>query len=497
MIAFTRYLAVLLIVAVNLLTCTNVFSAKIDRVQLIRELPEGMADMILFNNKAFFLFRFDHPGLWVSDGTETGTKKIKSLPWAPELSNFITKRIDDDPYNRSIPIVLNGYFYFFAGSSLWKSNGTGAGTEIVKTQVPYSEWYAVLDNTLYLLSWDSLWRTDGTKAGTWKVASLVYASELVAFKSRLYFRASDPVHDEELWVSDGTAAGTGLLKDIKTFDTTYSCGWPFHPAECTDSNSRPSSFNVHNNTLYFTADNGVHGRELWKSDGTPAGTVMVRDIQPGPGGSGPNAFVAVGDHLLFSGFDEEHGRELWRTDGTHNGTIFLKDLMPGAKSSDALRFITAKMNDELYLNTWIGPSDSVGSLWKTDGTSNGTKVVQYGFINSYITPSSSVLDGRLYFLGYGGNRKGDELWVTDGTSAGTYQVKDILPGVDKYGQPYSSIPRFFVKNGDFILFEAYYEVYTTPEGYTQKKPGLFKLERSTVTVVPFLQVLLPGQQEIE
>ncbi|HER62915.1 MAG TPA: hypothetical protein ENO11_02935, partial [Desulfobacteraceae bacterium] len=405
------------------------------------------------------------------------------------------------PYNGSIPIVLNGHFFFFADRELWRSNGTKAGTVPVTAQISGAIGYAVLNNNLYLLKGDSLWRTDGSTAGTGEVASLNSPNDsftgLVAFKGSLYFQASDPLHDSELWVSDGTAEGTRLFKDIKTFDTTYPCG--IYGEVCTDSNSLPKNFMVHNNTLYFSANDGVHGRELWKSDGTPAGTVMVRDLRLGPEGSGPLYLVAVGNHLLFSAYDEVHGSELWRTDGTHDGTFFLKDLVPGAKSSDALHLFAAKMNDELYFTTRSVSSDSAGNLWKTDGTSNGTTVVKYGLNSaysgifntySYYVSKSAVLDGRLYSAGYLQDNNG-ELWVTDGTSSGTYQVKDILPGVDEYGHPYSSIPRRFVTNGDFILFGANYEVYTTPEGSTRYKAGLFKLERSTATVIPFLQLLLP------
>ena len=88
--------------------------------------------------------------------------------------------------------------------------------------------------------------------------------DLTKVNGTLYFTANDGAHGIELWKSDGTAAGTVMVKDIGHGST--------------DS---PTSLTNVNGTLYFAADDGVHGAELWKSDGTAAGTVMVEDIDPG------------------------------------------------------------------------------------------------------------------------------------------------------------------------------------------------------------------------
>src|SRR5215208_3127821 len=76
-----------------------------------------------------------------------------------------------------------------------------------------------------------------------------------------------------------------------------------------------------NGTLFFTADDGVHGRELWASDGTEAGTRLVKDLVPGSSGSFPEEMVAVGGTLFFSVFTPETGTELWKSDGTAAGTV--------------------------------------------------------------------------------------------------------------------------------------------------------------------------------
>ena len=114
---------------------------------------------------------------------------------------------------------------------------------------------------------EELWVTDGTVAGTHAVASLDSAaiSDLTAIGSRVFFAVDDGVHGQELWTSDGTAAGTVMVKDI-------------NPGS---DGSFPSELTNVSGTLYFEADDGADGAELWKSDGTAAGTVMVKDINPG------------------------------------------------------------------------------------------------------------------------------------------------------------------------------------------------------------------------
>ena len=98
----------------------------------------------------------------------------------------------------------------------------------------------------------------------------------------------------------------------------------------------PDDLTVVGDTLYFTADDGVNGRELWKSDGTEAGTLMVKDILvvdkrfPEPGVSSyPSWLTDVAGTLYFATFDDPRGGELWKSDGTKAGTVMVKDINPG------------------------------------------------------------------------------------------------------------------------------------------------------------------------
>ena len=88
----------------------------------------------------------------------------------------------------------------------------------------------------------------------------------------------------------------------------------------------------------FSATDGSRGRELWRSDGTAAGTFLVKDINSGAGESKPYHFTQVGGTVFFVADDGSRGVELWRSDGTAAGTALVKDIYPGTGSSGILGF---------------------------------------------------------------------------------------------------------------------------------------------------------------
>jgi ELWxxDGT repeat protein/VCBS repeat-containing protein len=159
-------------------------------------------------------------------------------------------------------------------------------------------------------------------------------------------------------------------------------------------------------TLFFSADDGTSGPELWKSNGTSAGTVRVKDIRPGASGADPSYLTPVGSTLFFSADDGASGLELWKTDGTAAGTVLVKDILPGAVSSYP-RHLTA-VGDLLYFVA--GDLSGGGALWVSDGTAEGTQPVPaYQSVAPHSVRNLTVVDGRLYYSA-STDENGDDLW---------------------------------------------------------------------------------------
>jgi ELWxxDGT repeat protein len=93
-----------------------------------------------------------------------------------------------------------------------------------------------------------------------------------------------------------------------------------------------------NRRVYFAADNGSSGIELWTSNGTAGGTRLVKDINPGPAGANPTGLVGIDGALFFAAEDVQHGFELWISDGTETGTVLALDIEPGSGWSLPMSF---------------------------------------------------------------------------------------------------------------------------------------------------------------
>src|SRR5689334_4571835 len=141
----------------------------------------------------------------------------------------------------------------------------------------------------------------------------------VAAGDTVFLSQDDGVAGWELYKTDGTTNGTVLVKDIRPGRDNSQPGW--------------LTYSGNGTTIFFAADDGSHGVELWKSDGTAQGTLMVKDINPGPNGSGPGSLVNIQGTIYFSATDGVNGVELWKSDGTDTGTVMVKDIASGPTGS--------------------------------------------------------------------------------------------------------------------------------------------------------------------
>ncbi|MBO9703331.1 MAG: IPT/TIG domain-containing protein [Sporocytophaga sp.] len=360
--------------------------------------------------------------LWKSDGTASGTVMIKDIN--PNKGAIQS--------NTSL-VCMMGNVYFIAddgihGIELWKSDGTADGTVMVKDIQANAigsrpDHLTVMNDKLYFAADDGingneLWKTDGTSSGTVMVKDIRAESNyssfnsnsygILAFNNQLFFSAQDAIpHGNELWKSDGTNAGTVLVKEINTNYGSY-----------------PDNIIEYKGEIYFTAEDDVHGEELWKSDGTPGGTVLVKDIRPGSSDSYSGSYKVANGLLFFIAYDGVHGGELWKTDGTDLGTKMVKDIRAGASDGlgDGANFV--EFNGNLYFGATDGATNNgTYTLWKSNGTEEGTVIVKPIAISGR---EFLVMNSVLFFAGNDGAH-GFELWKSDGTTSGTTMVQDIFP----------------------------------------------------------------------
>jgi ELWxxDGT repeat protein len=391
--------------------------------------------------------------LWRSDGTGSGTVLVKDIVPGDFSSSpgFLTD--------------VDGTLLFAAndgvvGTELWSSDGTGAGTNLVMDIRPGSFSSATaeltnLDGTLLFTANEGtngieLWRSDGTPAGTERFTERLSGncsfsspqfstcpSGFTAVGDLLFLQASDGTTGPELWKTDGTDTGTLLVKDIRPGDLF---GNPLGGA--------PREVTPVNGTVFLTADDGTRGRELWKSDGTEAGTELVKDIGPGGFSGSATELTRVGGTLFFVASDGIHGKELWRSDGSEAGTNMVKDIRSGPSGSTPFSLTSnlTAVGGLLFFRATDDTGDT--ELWKSDGTEAGTVLVKDIHPTGRSFPEDlTEVNGTLFFTA-GDGTNGNELWRSDGTSAGTAIVADLCPG------HCGSFPRFLTNVGGNLVFWA-------------------------------------------
>src|SRR5258706_2118397 len=197
--------------------------------------------------------------------------------------------------------------------------------------------------------------------------------------------------------------------------------------DTTSLSSNPMGLFMFGAKGYFAANDGVHGIELWSTDGTAAGTQLVKDIYPGSRGSIPS-FLGEFNGYMFISADAGSGGWIWRSDGTEAGRSLFRSVNA---SSQLIPYKSAA-----YFT--VG-----NALWKTDGTVGGTVVVDSSGFHSYLTRAGDYL-----FYTNSNTAAGFELWRSDGTAAGSMMVKDINPGTS------NGLPEYLREFNGLLYFRA-------------------------------------------
>jgi ELWxxDGT repeat protein len=416
--------------------------------------------------------------LWRSDGTGAGTFKVAEVHPGPAPFEAHQFPVFTQVANRVVYIADDGV----NGPQLWGSDGTpGAAVRLTNATKPENVshqiaipvgtfgdlGYFMMPDGADTMTW-SMWRTDGTLAGTRRIAGLPSVDQSTAAGARvagdatnvfialfadpqgslwtyepaldrvtslrpslrffgndlwfydgqrLYFADNDATTGNEPWVSNGTAAGTHLLLDIRAQDTA-------------DNGSMPNELVEFDHRAVFAADDGVRGRELWISDGTDAGTMLLADINPGAGGSDPSHLLVADGALYFFATDASGISHFMRLTSRTGQLEPLAVAFPGPPPFGFQRWcerdVPVAFNGKVYFAA--SADDGLLRLWKSDGTALGTGPILASDTEGLAPCELTVFGNHLYFSAFGA--AGKELWRTDGTRPGTVQVKDVLPGPD-------------------------------------------------------------------
>ncbi|MCE9668425.1 HYR domain-containing protein [Myxococcus stipitatus] len=421
-------------------TDTGTLELEVPSSDTVRMTSLGVA------NGQTFIWRHDdgasesssHRGaiLGTRGGTYGNTGVLKSLS-LPKLSH--------DARQLPSAVVMGDALYFGSpGSSsetsaLWKSDGTPEGTVVVAT---LQEGIFSVDPRLFVnaagrlyfaaglgLGTESLWTSDGTEQGTRKVVTLSQSGaigprirHMVALGSQVLFWADTAAEGHALWTSDGTQQGTRVVMRFSgtgfvpegPHTTAVMNGQVYFVSKATgelaslwktdggppvrvatfapaDLALVPMHLTVFQDALVFWAFDPDHGYEPWRSDGTPAGTVRLKDVNPGPHGSitEPGPFTSVGPEgpLLFAASDGVSGVELWRTDGTTNGTERVADLAPGPESSNPSDIVGAGRH--VFFQAWTPETGT--ELWAMERPIQDTEPPQV------TCPASIVVEDNTWY----------------------------------------------------------------------------------------------------
>jgi ELWxxDGT repeat protein len=315
------------------------------------------------------------------------------------------------------------------GRELWKYDGTntslvadingtvtslGGGVFIGNDSDP--DGFAIYSNLLYFSAYEptngeELYRYNGTNV--LRVTDISSGSgssspqQLTVMSNELFFSANGGTSkaNYELWKYNGSTA-------VQVAN--------IHPDSGSDWSSYPTGITPFNGALYFMADDGTHGYELWKASST--GAALLADINSGSGSSFPEGFTAFKNKLYFQATTSASGYELWQTDGTNTSQV--ANLNPGSSSSYPANLTVFR--NSLYFQANDGTNGY--ELWKYDGTVLSL-VSNINLTGDSFPQNLTVFSNQLFFSANDGVH-GYELWKYDGTNASL--VTDLNPGGDSF-----------------------------------------------------------------
>lgn len=425
------------------------------KVEKIIATPEGNA----FYNVTEYTNPFSNNwGLWTSDGTREGTKKL-----VLQDGRYITTEA-------TLLTQLGNNRVLFAGDNhdgygeVWASDGTQKGTFGLQnfllgsgTGTPVQSIGAIGSLGVYAaVSNDGVLRLHSTHGTAYAdtavfftfpsaIASVLYFKTISGI---LYFEANNSVtHDNEIWRTDGTTAGTYLLKDLT-------------------NNGLTSDFMELNGNIYFVTISSTLGDYIWKSDGTANGTVQLKQLATSFQSDNISpSYAATSKALYFAAADGVHGKEVWTTDGTAGGTHIVTDLFAGSVGSNPSSF--AVLHDTLFLSANNGLTGQ--ELYMCVGSNIAlVKDIYPGGTGS--NPSSlAVNNNSIVFSAKPNETEGAELWVSGGSANTTFEMANIAKGASASSTPSlitSGAKNFFAGtydvNGDGVTNEQCVFVYTPP-----------------------------------
>ena len=322
-------------------TCTNMDSD-------IRELVAG--DSHLFFASTGLVDGFPDPirELYVSDGTESGTEMVIDLFNCPTSTGEVTINYEGVNSLLAIPgssygiqgqdrVVFSGFScstenWACFGEEPWISDGTIAGTVQIDN-------LRVGDTSM------------STSDGQGVIIDTVGSQPRDFFQSgeTIYFTADDNESGRELWKFDlvqSSSTGADFIKDI------------YEGADDSFDIDSDVEFTQFGDAVYFAADDGITGLELWKTNGTTASTVLVRNMDLNSNSSNPKHLTVVDDEFLyFVADDGNHGRELWQSNGTWQGTNLFSDILEGEDSSNPRHLM--EFSNGLYVVANNGTQDII------------------------------------------------------------------------------------------------------------------------------------------